>query len=1273
MAAKTGYPSEMLDLGMDIEADLGIDSIKRVEIMGELQERFPGGVDAGPEQLAELRTLGDIVNFVAAAAPAASAAAPAAPAPAPAPITAPAPVPAAAPAPVAAAAPGAAGPAAAAVQTALLEVVAAKTGYPSEMLDLGMDIEADLGIDSIKRVEIMGELQERFPGGVDAGPEQLAELRTLGDIVNFVAASAPAGASAEAAAPAPVATSAPAAAPAPAAVAAPAPAPVSAPAPVAAGPAASAVESALLEVVAAKTGYPSEMLDLGMDVEADLGIDSIKRVEIMGELQERFPGGADAGPEELAELRTLGDIVNFVAGASAAAAPAAPAPVAAAAPAPVPVAAAPAPAAPAPAPAVSTGPAAAAVQTALLEVVAAKTGYPAEMLDLGMDVEADLGIDSIKRVEIMGELQERFPGGADAGPEELAELRTLGDIVNFVAGASAPAQTAVPASAPAAAPAAAAPAPTVAAAAPAAYDADGKLGRAQANLVQLPIPDSLANAYPQGSGALIVDDGGAIAPLVAARLAAAGWRVNVLRLPGVARRTASGRDLELTSWGVTELASQIEQSFADQIRVVLYFDTASSDWTNSVHRLGHGLLVARHTVEALTSAAGSGRAAFATVTRLDGAFGLSGVDEASVPAGGLGGLVKTLAVEAPSLFCRAVDLAPAIDPDSAADLIIEELNDASAEPVQVGRDGTQRLALTLGSTSLAAATGATVPELTPNDLIVVTGGGRGITARCVVDLAKRYRPGLLLLGRTPLSGEPAWAQGVQGAAELKAAAVAELKAAGEKPTPKRVEQLYQAVVGEREIRATLADLHAAGSQAEYLAVDITDTAATAAALAPYAPRVTGLVHGAGVLADQLIAAKKASEIERVFAAKLGGLRSVIDALPADGLKHVVLFTSVAGFFGNRGQSDYAMANEALNAFASSWKRRHPGARVSALNWGAWDSGMVSPQIKAVFTARGIPLIPVEVGTRMFADQFAPERGHDVVAVLGPTTPLSERESALPQAAVVLERRLDSLQADPIVADHVIGGTPVLPAAVALGWAIGAVERLTGGTVRQVRDFAVHKGVVFDGTENSQFQLEAAPAGDGATTEVTIRSVGANGKIRPHYAAGVVLDTDATARLSRPTVAGLPALGQGQDAAGFYSDGTLFHGQSLRGVRKVVESQENRLVLECALPEHRPAGGAFAGRLYGPGTTDLLLQAALVWMARFRDTASLPLGVSTVDLYEALPDGQPFLVVVEPVSAGGSSKATLTVTACAQDGRVLSRLSAVSVVSTPQLAVKFAGS
>ena len=76
------------------------------------------------------------------------------------------------------------------VEAALLEVVGEKTGYPADMLELDMDIEADLGIDSIKRVEIMGVLQERLGETVAAGPEQLGELRTLRHIVDFMAEAA---------------------------------------------------------------------------------------------------------------------------------------------------------------------------------------------------------------------------------------------------------------------------------------------------------------------------------------------------------------------------------------------------------------------------------------------------------------------------------------------------------------------------------------------------------------------------------------------------------------------------------------------------------------------------------------------------------------------------------------------------------------------------------------------------------------------------------------------------------------------------------------------------------------------------------------------------------------------------------------------------------------------------------------------------------------------------------------------------------------------------
>ncbi|HET9379733.1 MAG TPA: SDR family NAD(P)-dependent oxidoreductase, partial [Streptomyces sp.] len=890
------------------------------------------------------------------------------------------------------------------------------------------------------------------------------------------------------------------------------------------------------------------------------------------------------------------------------------------------------------------------------EVVAQKTGYPAEMLELGMDVEADLGIDSIKRVEIMGVLHERFAGGVAAGPEQLAELRTLEDIVGFITGQDASARQ----PGPSAAPPATAPEPE-------ATPEHGRIGRAQAALAELPVPDRLVNAYPASSGALLVDDGGESAPEIAARLQEQGWKVHVLRLPGVPQRVDGTVDHALTGWGVTELASRVEEALGERISLVLDLWTKPpTDWAEGVRRLAHTLLVAKHLVEPLNTAAEFGRAAYITVTRLDGSFGLDGVDEELAPMGGVAGLVKTLAVEAPEVFCRAVDLAPGLAPGDTAALVLGEAYDAAAGPVQVGHDGTRRVTLTLAERPLHQM-GAQPQPLSSEDLLVVTGGGRGITAACVAELARRHRPGLLLLGRTPLEEEPDWARGLQDAAALKAAAVADLKAAGEKPTPKRVEQAYRAVVGSREVHATLAALRAAGSQAEYLAVDITDPQATAAALAPYRSRVTGLVHGAGVLADQLIGQKKASEIERVLAPKLAGLRAVTAALDADALRHVVLFSSVAGFFGNRGQSDYAMANEALNAWASSWKQRHPDARITSLNWGAWDSGMVSPEIKAVFRERGITLIPQETGAAMFADQFTAERADDVVTVLGPTTPLSERVPSAPAAALTVERRTGDLDREPIVADHVIGEAPVLPAAMALGWVIGAVERATGGEVRRVREFSVHKGIVFDGSQPEDCRLVVSPlSGDAGAVQVAMRSVSRDGAVRPHYSA--VLDTAPPA--PQAPVAGLPALGGGRSADILYTDGTLFHGPSLRGIRRVLAEEESRLVLECALAEHRTAGSAFAGARYAPGTADVLLQAALVWVRLFRDSAGLPLAIGCAELYHPLPDGEPFLVTVQPGSAGTGAESRLSVTACAPDGRVLMRLHDVSVVSAPQLTAKF---
>jgi polyketide-type polyunsaturated fatty acid synthase PfaA len=212
----------------------------------------------------------------------------------------------------------------------------------------------------------------------------------------------------------------------------------------------------LLEVVSEKTGYPSEMLELDMDMEADLGIDSIKRVEILGAMQDKFPDAPSINPEALSELRTLGQIIEQMKTLNASLNPEPRVPEKED-PALDRVVSRQESAESVNAPQHDLTPESSArfdrvqsevvsevtstpsesidvsgVSQILLEVVSEKTGYPAEMLELEMDMEADLGIDSIKRVEILGAMQDQFPKATQVNAEALAELRTLGQIIDYL-------------------------------------------------------------------------------------------------------------------------------------------------------------------------------------------------------------------------------------------------------------------------------------------------------------------------------------------------------------------------------------------------------------------------------------------------------------------------------------------------------------------------------------------------------------------------------------------------------------------------------------------------------------------------------------------------------------------------------------------------------------------------------------------------------------------------------------------------------------------------
>ncbi|MFL2744422.1 MAG: beta-ketoacyl synthase N-terminal-like domain-containing protein [bacterium] len=404
VSEKTGYPQEMLELSMDMESDLGIDSIKRVEILGSVQDQVPQLPEVPGDELAEMRTLGEIVEHLQSKLGTPSSSAPQ---------TAPAqsevqdtPV-----------STSVSGNSAADVTSVMLAIVSEKTGYPQEMLELSMDMESDLGIDSIKRVEILGSVQDQIPQLPEVPGDELAEMRTLGQIVEHLKSKM--------------------------------------------GDDVSTVESPVAEVVATpkssgtigvdpapvfmsiiseKTGYPSEMLELSMDMEADLGIDSIKRVEIMWALQEQYQNLPQIGANDIAELRTVGQIIEHVKTILPAVGEVA-----------IPeldlVENSASTATSADSSGNGNGSAAAdlgsapgEIAPALLSIIGEKTGYPVEMLELSMDMEADLGIDSIKRVEIMWSLQEQLPHLPQVSGSEIGELRTLKEIVDHL-GSLAPAET----------------------------------------------------------------------------------------------------------------------------------------------------------------------------------------------------------------------------------------------------------------------------------------------------------------------------------------------------------------------------------------------------------------------------------------------------------------------------------------------------------------------------------------------------------------------------------------------------------------------------------------------------------------------------------------------------------------------------------------------------------------------------------------------------------------------------------------------------------------
>jgi acyl transferase domain-containing protein/NAD(P)-dependent dehydrogenase (short-subunit alcohol dehydrogenase family)/acyl carrier protein len=940
------------------------------------------------------------------------------------------------------------------------------------------------------------------------------------------------------------------------------------------------LKNVLLEVVAEKTGYPAEMLDLEMELDSDLGIDSIKRVEIFSALQERLPEAPAVKSEHLGTLRTLRQVVDFLSSSpdSGGIAP----PESQITKIEKPKLDCPAP--------TENGQ----IQAILLQVVSEKTGYPAEMLELDMELDSDLGIDSIKRVEIFSALQEKLPKAPQVKSDHLGSLRTLRQVADFLSGEQSPEV-------------------------PATLDV-------QPQIQELDRGAALTTAAPAKNG---FHAHSATVPLAHSTLHRFLLTAGPIskESPRQKLHIPKGGEIWITAEGsgLDETLAQCLQERGFSARVV----TSARGSTPAYSLAGLIVLAPNRTppdgflketwgllkvaAPGLRKAGKKGGSVFVTVSRMDGVFGLKKC--CNPISGGLAGIAKTAGKEWPEVHCKAIDLAADWnDLQAAAFAIVEEIFLEGPEEVGLSRQGTVALSLSERALDPTQTSPNGCHSISKSEVVIVTGGARGVTAEVAVALAEAMRPTLILIGRSPEpKPEPDWLVHLTEESEIKKAI---LNHAENSVSPRELEKAFQEIQAGREIRRTIDRIEKVGDTVHYRSLDIRDKALVRTVLADIRARVgpvRGLVHGAGVLADRLIEDKTPEQFDQVYATKVTGLEAFLEILEPDKLKLLALFSSSTARFGRTGQVDYAAANEVLNKIAQRESQRRPHCRVLSINWGPWDGGMVTAPLKKIFAREGIGLIPLKAGADFLIQEINQTFG-PTVEVIVLADPIHGKEEPLSSGSmsVAFERTLN-VEEYPFLTSHVIDGKAVLPLAMMMEWlAHGALHGNPGMTFHGLDNVRVLRGVILEEGQSTTIRVLAGRAiSKGAFTfvPVELQSVSVDKDTRPstgiHARAEVILTTRMPAPdFQLPEIVGGP---YSLDPEEIYSQ-LLFHGPHLQGITQVLGCSKEGIsgrVAGAPAPAEWIQVPLRNTWLTDPLAIDAAFQLAVLWGFEQVGSASLP--------------------------------------------------------------------
>jgi Dehydrogenases with different specificities (related to short-chain alcohol dehydrogenases) len=1003
------------------------------------------------------------------------------------------------------------------------------------------------------------------------------------------------------------------------------------------------------------------MLELDLDLEADLGIDTVKQAEVFALVRETF----NIPRQDNVKLRdypTLRHVIGFVeqnrpdlAAATVAASVPAPATATTTTTTTATTTATATTTTTATTNAVGSGNP---IEEKVLELVAGKTGYPRDMLELDLDLEADLGIDTVKQAEVFALVRESFsiPRQDDV---KLRDYPTLRHVIGFV-------NKYLPAAAPVA-PTAAAPVVTAATVATPAVDTAPSQSPFVSGLLRRPVVtlrpplDSCKQTgvrLERGSRVVVVADSEGAGKLLCDELESRG--VQVLRID--ARPERAEIEAALHKWAKAGNAAGLyflpaldrSASLADldlvQFRK-LYHDRVL---------LLHG--AARGMYEAL----GNPGSFVIAATRMGGQHGYGAAGTSNPVGGAVTGFTKTLRRERPDLLAKAVDFEDGASAETIARALLDE-TERDPGAVEIGYAGGVRVTVGLEVMQSSPADAKPPLSLDENTVFAVTGGAGAITVAIVRDLAAASRGTFYLLdarAMPPESDRALLETVVKDREAAKREVFERIKAETGRATPAQVEEKLFDLERQAGILEALRGVEQAGGHAFYRQVDVLDGAAVKAvvdSIRTESGRLDVVLHAAGLERSRSLDRKPVEEFDLVFRVKADGLFNLLAATREMDVKAIVGFSSVAGRFGNAGQADYSSGNDFMCKTLSWWAASRPGSLGIALDWTAWGGiGMATRgSIPEIMKRAGIDMLSPAEGLPVI--RHALQAGFSGEAVVGhklgilmepfdkdggidPDGSLlaRARERALPlpfdnvtfdlHQGMTAEIRLDP-KVEPFLHDHAIDGIPVLPGVMGLeifaeaAWLLAPLHRVAA--LENVRFLAPLK---YYRQEPRSAIVRARPvlSANGRVRVYTTLSsvqvvVGREPEEKLHFSGVVVLE-QGEGQNARTAIDGAgPVGGIGHDD--IYR--VYFHGPAYRVLEMVNRLSSGKVVGTMRTPLPADTTNPNSTSMVGPRMVELCFQTAGVWEIGQTGQMGLPSVVERVTLFDPTPNGKAVVAELQP--------------------------------------------